>query len=82
MPRFFFNIDGDRFSDTDGTDLDDLAAAKCKAVRMAGRINCDRAGTFWGTIGLRMTVTDDRGLILFALNFVGTESRQVPRPPV
>lgn len=82
MPRFYFNLE-DR-PDEDGAELSSVAAAKCEAVRMAGRLICDSASEFWDTGRLLMTVTDDRGLSLFTLDFVGMESPslQTQRPVI
>ena len=80
MPRFHFNLE-DR-PDEEGRDLASIAAAKCEAVKIAGKLICDSAAEFWDTARLLMTVTDDRALSLFTLDFVGMESpsMQTPRP--
>ena len=41
MPRFFFHVE-DR-PDDEGTELPSVAAAKCEAVRYAGKLICDEA---------------------------------------
>lgn len=63
MPRFHFHLE-DR-PDEEGRDLASVAAAKCEAVKIAGKLICDSAAEFWDTARLLMTVTDDRGLSLF-----------------
>lgn len=70
--------------DEEGVELASVAAAKCEAVKLAGKLICDRATEFWDTARLLMTVTDDRGLSLFTLDFVGMESPslQTPRPKI
>jgi hypothetical protein len=60
MPRFFFQVEGP--PDDWGTELPDLAAAKCEAVRYAGRLICEEAERFWDTADFAMTVTDENGL--------------------
>ena len=72
MPRFYFHVDGP--PDDLGVDLADLAAAKCEAVRYAGRLLCDQATEFWDTGDFMMTVTDETGLTLFTLRFNATEA--------
>ena len=82
MPRFHFHLE-DR-PDEQGLELESIAAAKCEAVKIAGRLIGDRATEFWSTARLLMTVTDDRGLSLFTLDFVGMDSPslQTPRPKI
>ena len=81
MPRYHFNVDnGAVLPDPDGTELDSLAAAKCEAVKTAGRMICDAAGEFWDSAEWVMTVTDDAGLTLFTLQIVGTESPATQSP--
>ena len=63
MPRFHFHLE-DR-PDEEGRDLASVAAAKCEAVKIAGKLICDSAAEFWDTARLLMTVTDDRGLSPF-----------------
>ena len=75
MARYYFNInDGVSRHDELGMDLASLAAAKCEAVRHAGRLICDHASRFWEAGDWVMTVTDEIGLTLFTLQLVGTES--------
>ena len=75
MPKYHFNIDdGDASADFDGAELESLEVAKCEAVKMAGNMICDAAGEFWDRAEWTMTVSDDRGLTLFTLQFIGTES--------
>ena len=73
MPRYFFNIDG-LPTDPEGTEMKDVAVAKCEAVRLAGRYICDAAGNFWDTQDWGLTVTDESGLTLFSLRFMGMEA--------
>ena len=84
MPRYFFNIDdGQSVRDSDGTELKDLATAKCEGVKLAGRLICDDASRFWDRREWGLTVTDSAGLILFSLAFLGTEAPAAARllPP-
>jgi hypothetical protein len=72
MPRFHFHTSG--VKDDDGHILPSLEVAKCEAVKLAGRIICDDAESFWGQGEWAMTVSDEVGLTLFYLQIVGTES--------
>ena len=79
MSSFIFQVEG---GPKQAAQAESLADAKCKAVRYAGQIICDRANQFWDTADFKMSVTDDEGLVLFTLQFVGTEApaiRQVAR---
>jgi hypothetical protein len=77
MPRYFFNVENSSTVDDDGTELPDLATAKCEAVKLAGRMICDASNTFWDTQEINMIVTDERGMTLFLLDFIGTEAPAV-----
>ena len=75
MPKYHFNIaDGHSPHDSEGIEVESLAVAKCEAIRMAGRIICDAAASFWDRAEWTMTVTDDTGLTMFTLQIVGTEA--------
>jgi hypothetical protein len=75
MPRFHFNVEHGGLSiDEEGNDLPGLAEAKCEAVRYAGRLLCERASNFWDTGDFVMTVTDNKGLVLFSLQFSAVEA--------
>ena len=72
MPRFHFNINGER--DAEGTELATVADAKCEAIKLAGKTICDDADVFWERLEWGMTVCDGSGLTLFQLEIVGTEA--------
>jgi hypothetical protein len=75
MPIYHFNVeDGGPMIPCDGEELKDIAAAKCEAIKMMGRLICDAPATFWDDAQWRMTVTNQDHLTLFELCFVGTES--------
>ena len=77
--RFHFHVDGD--DDLDGTELNSVAAAKCEAVKLAGRMLCESASEFWDSTGFMMIVTDGRGMVLFTLDFVGIEAPAIKLYP-
>jgi len=74
MPIYHFEVN-DLTHDSDRTvvELEDLAEAKCEAVKFTGNLICEAAGTFWDKQECTLTVTDDAGLTLFRLQVVGTE---------
>ena len=49
-------------------------AAKCQAVIYAGDMLRDVAEHFWDTADFELTVTDEKGLILFTVRVLGTEA--------
>lgn len=74
MPQYHFNVAGDPSSDTEGTELKDVAEAKCEAVKLAGRLICEQPGDFWGGHDWKLTVSDDSGMILFSLHVIGVDA--------
>lgn len=68
MPLFHFNVqDGSNITDSEGSELNDIAAARLAAVEMAGELLKDHARDFLHDETWSMDVTDDAGLILFSL---------------
>lgn len=72
MSHFFFHVAGR--PDETGTELPSIAAAKCEAVRYAGKLICDEADTFWDSAEFGLIVTDETGLVLFTLTLSGLEA--------
>jgi len=78
MPRYFFHVaDGQEFSDLQGTQLPDLAAARKEALRFAGRLLADAKPDLWDGEEWTMRVTDGDNLTLFTLMFVATNAAAV-----
>ena len=71
MPRFVLQVAG---GPDKAIEARTIGQAKCEAVRFAGRLICDSADRFWDTADFYMTVTDEDGLVLFTLQFVGTDA--------
>lgn len=70
MPRFYFSVfDGRSFPDTDGIELRDRTAAQVLAIQHAGEVLQSDAKRITPGQDWRMEVTDERGLILFRLDF-------------
>jgi hypothetical protein len=79
VPRFHFNVrDGTNIPDPKGTELADIRAARTEAVKLAGRLLLDEPDTFWEGSDWHVEVTDDRGVILFRLDFMATDALPVP----
>ena len=84
MPRFYFNIDdGLSTLDVEGTEIGSLAEARCQAIKMAGHIMCEAAGTFWDHHSeWIMTVTDEQRLTMFTLQICGTDAPATRHRPL
>jgi hypothetical protein len=77
MPRFFFhtNHPSERnIQDDEGYVYPSIHKAKCEAVAYAGRLLADSGESFWDDGDFELTVTDDRGVILFMMRVVGFEA--------
>ena len=75
MPRFFFHIEYDGLAhDDEGTELADLPIAKCEAVKLAGQMICDAAGGFWDKDEWKLSATNEEGMTLFSLHFIGVDA--------
>jgi hypothetical protein len=79
MPRFFFHIhDGQFLPDREGTELLNLREAKVQAVRLAGELLRDGNEAFWDGEEWQLEVTDEKGLVLFTLDFIATLAPSAP----
>ena len=75
MPRFFFHTnlpDEQNLQDDEGFHFASVHEAKGEAVKYAGRLLCDSGEHFWEEGDFELTVTDDKGLILFTMRVLGT----------
>lgn len=81
MPQYLFNTNDDSPLDVNGTQLSDIAEARCEAVTRAGRLICDAGGKYWKRQELCMSVADGDGLTLFSLHFFGTDAAAVLLEP-
>jgi hypothetical protein len=80
MPVYHFNIsDGRPEPDLRGTELPDLQVARREAIRLLGEVLRDKADEFWADGRLTLTITDDEGLTLVALETFSVESPTVRR---
>jgi len=72
VPRYYFHItDSGLLPDMDGTELDDLDAARAEAVTCLGAIMRDHAAEFWVSGDWRVVVTDAEHVVLFSVSCQG-----------
>jgi hypothetical protein len=72
MSEYQFHID-DR-SEIHAFNADNFVAAKCEAMKIAGRTICEEAESFWDKASWGMTVKNGHGLTLFRLEVSATEA--------
>jgi hypothetical protein len=74
MPKYHFEVTG-QTDDHDRRDVEfkDLAEAKCEALKLAGTLIHDAAGTFWDKPEWMLIVRDYSGHTLFQLQVLGAE---------
>ena len=77
MPSYYLHVNDE--PDKTCFQAVDLAAAKCEATKMAGRIICDDSDTFWERAEWSLTVADISGLTLFQLQFIGIDAPVISR---
>lgn len=81
MPRYHFHAENGRpIPDPEGLDLPDDRAAEVAAVRYLAELLDTYPDLLWDTRTLQVTVTSDRGLILFTLDVGAIISPAVSRP--
>ena len=77
VPRFYFhtNLPSERATqDDEGFEFATIHEAKCEAVKSAGQMLSDAKESFWDHGDFELIVTDDEGLVLFAMRVVGIEA--------
>lgn len=81
MPRFHFNVhDGSNHPDPDGAELPDFPTARKYAVRYFGEMLQGDPCAFRNGEEWKMEVTDETGLVLFSLHFIGIDAPALDRP--
>ena len=60
--------------DDEGFDFPSVHVAKCDAVLYEGQLLKDTGEHFWDDGDFELTVTDEQGLVLFAMRVVGIEA--------
>jgi hypothetical protein len=72
LARYFFHVEhGGSFLDKQGVELPNLHAARVEAVRLLGELLRDEAHRSWDCRAVKLSVTDENHLILFALDLSG-----------
>jgi hypothetical protein len=75
MSKYHFHLCSSHDSyDHEGTELDDLEAAKCHAVKLIADVLCDRPGEYWKAEVYRVTATDENRLILFTVEMMSVDA--------
>jgi hypothetical protein len=75
METYFFHTDTDnRNTDIAGVELESAREARVEAIKMCGQMMHEAPDSFWGTRPWSVTVTDQKGLILWIIDVGGTSS--------
>lgn len=75
MPRYFFHTEnGATHTDSEGLELAGIRQARIEGARAIGQQVTLHPEEFWKLGALRMTVTNDVGLVLFILDLAAIES--------
>ena len=72
---FRFQIEGEPSAEE--WNFPTVAAAKCAALKYASEVVCDETQKFWDSGSFQLTVSDEKGLALFALMISGIESPSI-----
>lgn len=81
MPRYFFHLTSSYDApDDEGTELGDLDAARCHAVKLIADVLCESPGEYWKAEIYRVTVTDETRLILFTVEMMSVEAAVIAKP--
>lgn len=71
MPRFIIQLKTATYAEQPyAVDVDDLAALRIEAARFVGEILRDEAERIWKDQDWRVDVTDEDGLLLFAMSII------------
>jgi len=80
MPRYFFHTeDGVTHTDREGLELAGIRQARIEGARAIGQLVNLKPEEFWEDGGLRVTVTDHVGLVLFILDLSAIESPAIAK---
>jgi hypothetical protein len=78
MPRYFFHLTSSYDKpDAEGTELEDLDAARCHAVKLIADVLCDSPREYWKAEIYRVTVTDESRLILFTVEMISMDAAAI-----
>jgi hypothetical protein len=71
MPQFFFSMADAPVAESH---FPNVEQAKCEAARFVGQVIHDEARTFWARGDLFLTVSDEKGSVLFTMEVIGHDS--------
>lgn len=75
MPKYHIELrTADQVWDTVDFDGADLEALRIQVAQFVGALLRDHAGKIWADKDWRVDVTDEAGMILYALNIFATDS--------
>ena len=78
MDRYFFHTaDGALVCDEEGVELPSLDVAREEGARLMAELLRDDPHEFWGPDGLKLSVTDASGLLLFELSTQAVEAPSI-----
>jgi hypothetical protein len=75
VPKYFFHVEGG--PDDMGVDLPSIVEAKAEAARYLGALLRENPSGFWEKRDLDMWVTDAKGLSLFTIRVMTTDSPSI-----
>jgi hypothetical protein len=71
MPRFRFHLTHDlEVRDESGVELADLHSARRQAVKLIADVLCKEPELFWTSDIYRVSLADDRGLLLLSVEMI------------
>jgi hypothetical protein len=80
MQRYFFHSQNEtRYTDDEGMELDGPVEARRMAIRTCGQMMQDAPEGFWSSRPWSVTVTDDKGLVLWEIFMDGVASAAMQR---
>ena len=75
MPNYHIELrTADQVWETVDVERDDLESLRIEVASFVGELLKDHAGRVWADKDWRVDVTDDKGLILYALSIFATDS--------
>ena len=83
MPRYHFHLTHDvEIRDEGGVELDELHAAKCHAVKLIADVLCEEPELFWKSDTYRVSIADDRGLLLLSVEMIAQSAPALWQTPL
>lgn len=83
MPKYYFHLTNDvERRDDAGVVLDDLHAAQCHAVKLIADVLCKQPELFWKSDMYRVSIADDRGLLLLSVEMIAQPAPALWQTPL